>query len=177
MKMKQIQTKKFKTITLAVSLALAASAANADTYRFTQTGFNDGASVIGYFLGSDGNSDGKISGSEVTAFTATFFGGYYDGFSFDGLRTYKNLSYTVGSSFIGANSDDVLDIYARGISIGYFSNISGGQMYGFSSEPVLTSSQQAQVALITAVPEPETYAMMLAGLGMLGFLARRKKAA
>jgi hypothetical protein len=27
-----------------------------------------------------------------------------------------------------------------------------------------------------AVPEPETYAMMMAGLGMLGFTARRKKA-
>ena len=27
-----------------------------------------------------------------------------------------------------------------------------------------------------AVPEPETYAMMLAGLGMLGFLARRRSA-
>jgi hypothetical protein len=27
------------------------------------------------------------------------------------------------------------------------------------------------------VPEPETYAMMLAGLGLLGFVARRRKAA
>ena len=29
---------------------------------------------------------------------------------------------------------------------------------------------------ITAVPEPETYAMMLAGLGLMGFVARRRKA-
>jgi hypothetical protein len=29
-------------------------------------------------------------------------------------------------------------------------------------------------AFITAVPEPETYAMLLAGLGMLGFMLRRK---
>ena len=28
---------------------------------------------------------------------------------------------------------------------------------------------------VTAVPEPETYAMMLAGLGALGFLARRRQ--
>ncbi|MFM2057203.1 MAG: hypothetical protein RLY71_1588 [Pseudomonadota bacterium] len=29
---------------------------------------------------------------------------------------------------------------------------------------------------ITPVPEPETYAMMLAGLGALGFMGRRRKA-
>jgi len=30
--------------------------------------------------------------------------------------------------------------------------------------------------ILTAVPEPETYALMLAGLGLLGFLARRRQA-
>ena len=28
---------------------------------------------------------------------------------------------------------------------------------------------------LAPVPEPETYAMMLAGLGMLGFMARRRR--
>jgi hypothetical protein len=28
---------------------------------------------------------------------------------------------------------------------------------------------------VTAVPEPETYAMLIAGLGFLGFMARRRK--
>jgi len=31
--------------------------------------------------------------------------------------------------------------------------------------------------VITAVPEPTTYAMLLAGLGCVGFIARRRKAA
>lgn len=36
---------------------------------------------------------------------------------------------------------------------------------------------QFKVTNVTAaVPEPETYAMMLSGLGLLGFLARRRKA-
>ncbi|WP_374049964.1 FxDxF family PEP-CTERM protein [Nitrosomonas sp. sh817] len=29
---------------------------------------------------------------------------------------------------------------------------------------------------VTPVPEPETYAMLLAGLGLVGFMARRRKA-
>ncbi|PSJ18247.1 hypothetical protein C7H79_04075 [Nitrosomonas supralitoralis] len=28
---------------------------------------------------------------------------------------------------------------------------------------------------VTAVPEPETYAMLLAGLGLIGFIAHRRK--
>ncbi|WP_292996568.1 FxDxF family PEP-CTERM protein [Nitrosomonas sp.] len=30
-------------------------------------------------------------------------------------------------------------------------------------------------AILTPVPEPETYAMLLAGLGLLGFVVRRRK--
>ena len=44
----------------------------------------------------------------------------------------------------------------------------GGTMMGTS--PITQS-------ITAAVPEPETYAMMLAGLGLLGFVARRRKAA
>lgn len=32
------------------------------------------------------------------------------------------------------------------------------------------------VSVTAAVPEPETYALLLAGLGMLGFMNRRKAA-
>ena len=31
------------------------------------------------------------------------------------------------------------------------------------------------IALVSPIPEPETYAMLLAGLGLLGFIVRRRK--
>lgn len=45
----------------------------------------------------------------------------------------------------------------------------------FGTSDSLGSSLDA-VSLTTAVPEPETYAMLLAGLGMMGVVARRRKA-
>jgi hypothetical protein len=40
-----------------------------------------------------------------------------------------------------------------------------------------TSAAFGGAVMLAPVPEPETYGMMLAGLGVLGFLARRRKAA
>ncbi len=45
--------------------------------------------------------------------------------------------------------------------------INGGGSFGGNVNIAMSPS-------ISAVPEPETYAMMLAGLGLLGFAARRK---
>jgi len=46
---------------------------------------------------------------------------------------------------------------------------------GFAGNYSYSGAHQDQLYLIP-VPEPETYAMMLAGLGILGFAARRRKA-
>ncbi|CDG81542.1 FxDxF family PEP-CTERM protein [Janthinobacterium agaricidamnosum] len=40
-----------------------------------------------------------------------------------------------------------------------------------------TSAFVDNVKVLSAVPEPETYAMMLAGFGLLGFVVRRRKTA
>lgn len=49
---------------------------------------------------------------------------------------------------------------------GRFVNSSGAKVGDLVSE---------HITLTTPVPEPETYAMLLAGLGLLGFAARRRK--
>ena len=42
----------------------------------------------------------------------------------------------------------------------------------FSGAP---ADSQSQLIVLTAVPEPETYAMLLAGLGLIGSVVRRKR--
>lgn len=46
----------------------------------------------------------------------------------------------------------------------------------FTQDGATDGSLQARWHLQYAVPEPETYAMLLAGLGLVGFIARRKRA-
>ena len=39
---------------------------------------------------------------------------------------------------------------------------------------IITNASDGHSYLLTPVPEPETYAMFLAGLGLMGFIARRR---
>lgn len=58
----------------------------------------------------------------------------------------------------------------------YF-NLSGAQEATFAATSYSSIYNFAVTASVTAVPEPETYAMLLAGLGLVGAIARRKRIA
>ncbi len=63
--------------------------------------------------------------------------------------------FAIGTNYAGVAADSVLRLY-------YFDSNNGDN----------TGSIQVNVA---AVPEPETYGMMLVGLGIMGFMIRRRK--
>lgn len=58
-------------------------------------------------------------------------------------------------------------------------NLSAGDYYLLVSGNMVsnTAASFGGAVMLAPVPEPETYGMMLAGLGVLGFLARRRKQA
>ena len=80
------------------------------------------------------------------------------------------LTFTVANAVIGDFL--VLSTGAGSLGPAYFS----ADILGVDKN-LRSSGYTGSVGVTAAVPEPETYALMLAGLGAMGFIAKRRKAA
>ncbi|AEJ01187.1 PEP motif putative anchor domain protein [Nitrosomonas sp. Is79A3] len=68
------------------------------------------------------------------------------------------------------NADDWTTQWSFTGAYNYFAVVSGDRLVGGFYSP-----GEGEIDAIAAIPEPETYAMLLAGLGLLGFVAQRRK--
>lgn len=99
--------------------------------------------------------------------------------NFQGGTAIKNLSVNIGPN--GLYSFDTTGMSA--VNMGWiqhsvtFVAVSSATTLSFASNTSGAYGPVIDNVSVTAVPEPESFAMLLAGLGMMGMIARRRKAA
>jgi hypothetical protein len=166
---------KLKSISLLAALSVAAVAAQAKTVGLGTLGevtVNGGGVALSFGEVINDNFTFSLStDSTVQSNVTTFLGNINP--AFYGI-------YTAGLDGVVGNGDDV-QLFAYGfssVSTGNFSVLAAGnyhfKVFGLSSADVSGYAISAS-AVAQPVPEPETYALLAAGLGVIGFVARRRR--
>lgn len=175
---------------LSASLLLGAvisSSAHADFINLSGDSFSIGA-LFNVSIETSGtnviDASGSFEGKTVTGIslfnpTGTAFNFYNSSSDFD-------FSFTVDPVYASSGSESVR-FYTNVGTVEYqigevFDATSGdshvvafpGDVNGVPQTRALASISIASTPAVSAVPEPASYAMFLAGLGLMGFVARRK---
>ncbi len=127
-----------------------------------------------------GGADDANYRAEITFTALAGFSVSLDAVTFGSYRSVnRSLSFTVQD--LGTNavlfSSGSFNVAATPVNFaGNLSSNTGLVLtWGPDAYDVGVDDIRLTVSTLSVVPEPETYAMMLAGLGLLGFAARRRK--
>jgi len=192
-----------KKYLLALLLSVFALNVNAAIITYVHTGFGSGgigdttfgdAAPLAFSITATGNTDNV----DTCGASCFFIDNITASINIDTLGTFKFITPTrffstsggvVGFSRAGASDSDLFDgptISTPWDMLSSIGPIAGtGELLQWTVPQVLTdggvlffndgTSASTFTATVGAVPEPETYAMMLVGLGLMGFVARRRK--
>lgn len=180
--------KVFKAVIVAAGLA-AATLASAQVTTNVYRGFTSGGDGTPF-----SDLAGTLDTAGVTFATDTAYAWHPFGLSSFGSQSSGNLSVAVaGSYLLGLNSDDGSSLYIDGglvidnggahgptlrtslvtLTAGLHSfQVNFWEDFGGASGVDLNLAPGVEIA--ASVPEPETYALMLGGLLVLGAVARRR---
>jgi hypothetical protein len=121
--------------------------------------------------------DGSTANSGVFANSVNLTGGITYTLSFGlagsqrGSTETANVNFGTATASFTLNSSDPLATY----SLNFTPAASGAYSFSYENLGGDNVGLLLDNVSVSAVPEPETYAMLLAGLGMLGFMLRSKK--
>jgi len=162
---------KMKSIVLAATLALSAAGAYAE----------DISKTISLSEGPPGTYS---AGFDIVH---TVAGAFTDTITFEPSVTGWTNGSLITISTGPVTNIDFTSASINGLSFTFNSTPGGGE-YGFTIPGFLTgplvmtvmgtagaNASYGGTLNVSAVPEPETWAMMLGGLGLMGFMARRRK--
>jgi len=166
---------KLKSLVLALSAALIAGAAGAatlDAVAVSTTPTPAGNSFSDVVLGSFTLTQASdVTGSVLAATTVGFGNGLTlplqsVTFSFAGLNGLNGLT-DLDASASGFH-------YAN-LAAGTYQLLASGSLSGPGFGGIAVLSTTLDVTAAAVVPEPATYALMLAGIAAIGFVARRRR--
>jgi hypothetical protein len=133
-------------------------------------------------MGSAGNfwSVGNNPASQVGPGVASFLSGLsYFGFLWGSPDAHNTVSFYDGQTLLGSFSGGAaLDPADGNQAVAKYFNVFAGADEQITRVTFASSANAFETdnhAFVSAVPEPETYAMLLAGLGLVGSLVRRRK--
>ena len=145
--------------------------------NFLSTGNQNSHSIFTF------NVSGATAGDVTDISFANGLNGSFGVASPAGNSPFGNFTYgifctsscTSGGS--GGGYVDPLNFTVHNATISEFNHLSSGGTGAYFAADVLNLSGKTGAigATVAAVPEPETYAMLLSGLGLIGFVARRRQ--
>lgn len=145
--------------------------------NFLSTGNQNSHSIFTF------NVSGATAGDVTDISFANGLNGNFGVASPAGNSPFGNFTYgiictsscTSGGS--GGGYVDPLSFTVHNATISEFNHLStGGTDAYFAADALNLSGKTGAIgATVAAVPEPETYAMLLSGLGLIGFIARRRQ--
>lgn len=165
---------------VAVAATLGAAVPAAATFTLGNSQGGDGFVIEiapGRFdlFGANDETEGNLTRYTTTALTAGTISGQFryltldiDGSNFD------PAGYFINNVFVALSDPDLL---AYSQNFGTFSfNVAQGDSYGFYVAPEFSFFGRG-VLTIGAIPEPSSWAMLIAGFGLVGTTLRRRRVA
>ena len=176
---------KIIAVALAAAVAVAAMPASAYTYSFNYSSTDSNAPFASTGSFTTNNALNGVGGHDITSISGTVDADPITGLvanpsrpnaqnSADGFFTYDNV-YFGGNPVI--DNAGVLFSGASGLEYNFFSDAPGVYELYSATPGVGYGAHSVGTLSVAAIPEPATWGLLLAGFGMVGVAARRRKTA